>query len=48
MLGFPDADSKTPTEFDQQIVNGAGDPLFVIPKPKDPNQPDPELSKAVS
>lgn len=47
MLGFPDAASETPTEFDQQIVNGAEDPMFVIPKPKDASQPDPELSKAV-
>jgi hypothetical protein len=47
MLGFPDADSETEKEFDQQIVNGAADPLFMISKPKDPILPDPELSKAV-
>jgi len=32
MFGFPDADSKTPQEFDQQIVKSAEDPLFAIPK----------------
>jgi hypothetical protein len=47
MLGFPDAASETPQGFDQQIVNGAADPLFAIPKPKDASLPDPELSKAV-
>ncbi len=47
MLGFPDAASQTAKEFDQQIVNGADNPLFEIPKPKDANLHDPELSKAV-
>lgn len=47
MLGFPQAASETPKEFDQQIVNSAQNPLFVIPKPPDPKLPDPELSKAV-
>jgi hypothetical protein len=47
MLGFPDAASGTVTEFEQQVVNSASDPLFVIPKPKDTSLPDPELSKAV-
>ena len=47
MLGFPNGASETPQEFDQQIVNGAADPLFVIPMPKEANGPDPELSKAV-
>ena len=47
MLGFPDAASETPKEFDQQIVNSADNPLFEIPKPKDASLPDPELSKAV-
>jgi hypothetical protein len=42
LFGFPEAATETPKEFDQQIVNSAGSPLFVIPKP-----PDPELSKAV-
>jgi len=32
MFGFPGADSKTPQEFDQQIVKSAEDPLFAIPK----------------
>src|SRR6267142_409468 len=32
MFGFPDAASKTPQEFDQQIVKSAEDPLFAIPK----------------
>jgi hypothetical protein len=36
MLGFPDAASETSQEFDQQIVNSAGDPLFAIPKQPDP------------
>jgi hypothetical protein len=47
MLGFPNATSETPNEFDQQIVNTANNPLFSIPKPKDASLPDPELSKAV-
>jgi hypothetical protein len=47
VLGFPDAASETPKELDQQIVNGADDPLFAIPKPKDATPPDPHLSKAV-
>lgn len=47
MLGFPNGSSETPEEFDRQIVNGAADPLFVIPKSKDSNGSDPELSKAV-
>jgi hypothetical protein len=47
MLGFPEAATETPKEFDQQIVNSAGTPLFVIPKPPDPKLPDPELSRAV-
>jgi len=47
MLGFPNGASETPQEFDQQIVNGAADPLFVIPKPKGDNVSDPQLSKAV-
>jgi hypothetical protein len=36
MLGFPDAASETPAEFDQQIVRTAEDPLFTIPKQLDP------------
>src|SRR6266699_5542538 len=47
MLGFPEAATETPKEFDQQIVNSAQSPHFVIPKPPDPKLPDPELSKAV-
>jgi hypothetical protein len=47
MLGFPQAASETPKEFDQQVVNRAQNPLFSIPKPPDPKLPDPELSKAV-
>jgi len=43
MLGFPNGASETPQEFDQQIVNSAADPLFVIPK--DPSTAG--LSKAV-
>ena len=47
MLGFPDAASETPKEFDQQIVNGADNPLFAIPKAKNASRPDTQLSKAV-
>ena len=47
MFGFPRAATETQKEFDQQIVNTAASPLFIIPKPQDPNLPDPELSKAV-
>jgi hypothetical protein len=32
MLGFPEADSETPQEFDQQIVKTAENPIFAIPK----------------
>jgi hypothetical protein len=35
MLGFPDAASETPAEFDHQIVKSAEDPLFSIPKHPD-------------
>ncbi len=39
MLGLPNAASETPQEFDQEIVNGAEDPLFAIPnKPPDPKE----------
>ena len=39
MLGFPNAASETPQEFDQEIVNRAPDPLFAIPnKPPDPKE----------
>lgn len=47
MLGFPNPPSETSQEFDQQIVNSAADPLFVIPKPKDVNISDPQLSRAI-
>ena len=47
MLGFPEAATETAQEFDQQIVNSAENPLFVIPKPSDANVSDPQLSKAV-
>lgn len=47
MIGFPDGPSETSQELDQQIVNSAADPLFVIPKPADVNVSDPQLSKAV-
>jgi hypothetical protein len=46
MIGFPDWPSETSQEFDQQIVNSAADPLFVIPKPTDVAS-DPQLSKAI-
>jgi hypothetical protein len=46
-FGFPEAATETAKEFDQQIVNGAENPLFVIPKPPDPKVPDPELSREV-
>ena len=47
MLGFPEAANETPQQFDQQIVDGAGDPLFAVPKPPDPKLPDPELARQV-
>jgi hypothetical protein len=47
MLGFPNGASETPQEFDQEIVNSAADPLFLIPKPKDSNVLDSQESKAV-
>jgi hypothetical protein len=47
MIGFPNGPSETPKEFDQQIVNSAADPIFVIPKPKDDSVSDPQLSEAV-
>jgi hypothetical protein len=47
MLGFPGAATETLKEFDQQIVNSAENPLFVIPKPPDPKLPDPELKRMV-
>jgi len=47
MWGFPEAATETAKEFDQQIVNTAGSPLFVIPKPRDPKLPDPEPSREV-
>ena len=45
MLGFPKAANETPKEFDQQIVNSAASPLFVIAKP--PDSKDPELAREV-
>jgi hypothetical protein len=49
--GSPGAASATPREIlkavDQQIVDGAGNPLFAIPKPEKPSPTDPELSRAV-
>jgi len=48
MWRLPEAATETPKEFDQQIVNSAGTPLFVIPGPPDPNQPGPRtLSRQV-
>jgi hypothetical protein len=39
MLGFPNAASETPQEFDREIVNGASDPLYAIPnEPPDPKE----------
>jgi hypothetical protein len=39
MLGFPNAASEKPQEFDQEIVNRAEDPLFAIPnRPPDPKE----------
>lgn len=32
MIGFPNAASESPQEFDQEIVKSAEDPLFSIPK----------------
>jgi hypothetical protein len=47
MIGFPNGPSETPEQFDQEIVNSAADPFFVIPKTKDDSVSDPQLSKAV-
>jgi hypothetical protein len=47
LLGYPDAASETPKQFDQQIVNSADSPLFAIPKPNHASLPDPALSKAI-
>lgn len=47
MIGFSNGASETPQEFDQQIVNSAAHPLFIIPKPTDVNVSDPQLSKAI-
>lgn len=47
MIGFPNGPSETSEQFDQEIVNSAADPFFVIPKPKDDSVSDPQLSKAV-
>jgi hypothetical protein len=43
MLGFPDAASETPQEFDRQIVKSAEDVLFSMPKPPDAK----EIQRAV-
>jgi hypothetical protein len=49
--GFPGAASAAPKEIlkavDQQIVDGAGNPLFTISKREKPSPTDPELSRAV-
>jgi hypothetical protein len=36
MLGFPDAASESPKDFDEQIVKTAEDPIFAIPNVRDP------------
>jgi len=45
LTGVPGAARATPKdllkELDQQIVNGADNPLFAIPKPQDRSLPDP-------
>jgi hypothetical protein len=35
MLGFPDAASESPKDFDEQIVKTAEDPIFAIPNKRD-------------
>jgi hypothetical protein len=45
--GFPGPATGTLKEFDQQIVNGAENPLFFISKSRDPKLPDPELKRMV-
>jgi len=47
MFGFPEAANETPQQFDQQIVDGAGNPLFAIPKPSVAKLQDPEVAKQV-
>jgi hypothetical protein len=36
MLGFSDAASESPKDFDEQIVKTAEDPIFAIPNKRDP------------
>jgi hypothetical protein len=38
---------QTLKEFDQQILDRAGNPLFAIHNPRDSKLPDPELSRTV-
>ncbi len=45
--GFPAAATGTLREADQQIVNGADNPLFVIPKSTVPDPSDPALKRVV-
>ena len=45
--GGASAPMESLKEFDQQVVNGADNPLFAIPKPRNLGQPDPGLSEAV-
>jgi hypothetical protein len=42
-LGFPDAASEAPAEFDRKIVNSAANPLLSMPK----SLSVPDLSKAL-
>jgi hypothetical protein len=45
--GFPAAVTGTLREADQQIVNGAENPVFVIPKSTVPDPSDPALKRVV-
>jgi len=45
--GFASAPKGSLKEFDQQVITGADNPLFAIPKPRDIAQPQPGLSEAI-
>lgn len=47
LSGFPGRQAQPLKEADQQTLKEAENPLFVVPKPPDPNRPDPDLDKAV-
>jgi hypothetical protein len=46
LMGLPGSGNWTPKEFDQQIVNDAEDPVFVVPKLEDPKPYFPFMRKS--